>query len=39
METRYRSQYAALDSAINSLNSQKSYLSSVIAGIAANTAG
>jgi flagellar hook-associated protein 2 len=36
-EARYRSQFAAVDAAISSLNSQKSWLSSTIAGLAANS--
>jgi flagellar hook-associated protein 2 len=36
METRYRSQYAALDAAISQLNSQKSWLASTITSLSAN---
>lgn len=35
METRYRSQYAALDAAISQLNSQKSWLASTITSLSA----
>lgn len=35
MQTQYTTQYAALDAAISSLNSQKTWLSSTIAGLAA----
>jgi flagellar hook-associated protein 2 len=38
METRYRAQYSALDAAISQLNSQKSWLTSTISGLAANSA-
>ncbi len=38
METRYRAQYSALDAAISQLNSQKSWLTSTISGLAANGA-
>jgi flagellar hook-associated protein 2 len=38
MQTQYTTQYAALDAAISSLNSQKSWLSSTITGLAANKA-
>ena len=37
MEARYRAQYSALDAAISQLNSQKSWLSSTITGLAANS--
>jgi flagellar hook-associated protein 2 len=33
METRYKAQYSALDVAINSLNSQKTWLTSTLAGL------
>jgi flagellar hook-associated protein 2 len=39
MEARYRSQYAALDAAISQLNSQRSWLSSTITSLAAQSQG
>ncbi len=38
MQQRYQSQYAQLDAAISSLNTQKSWLSSTIASLKANSA-
>jgi flagellar hook-associated protein 2 len=37
IQTRYQTQYAALDAAISSMNDQKSWLTSTIAGLAANS--